>query len=555
MAGRFSIEAVFKAIDKVTAPVSRMQNRVSKFTRSMNRNFHKLNRVVKKFGSGLKRAAVVGTTSLVAMGFAIGNLIRTGADFGRAIGAAAAKFPDKIKRGTKEFKALEEAARRVGATTEFTATQAAQGLNFLAKAGFNAEFSMQALGDIVNFATASEMDLAEAADIASDAIGAFGLDSKDLGQKMKGLNRVMDVMSLTANSTNTSVAEMFEAVKKGAPIAIKAGQSLETFSAIAGTLASVGIKGSAAGIATKNIALALAGVGNQASKTFRRLKIPLTINGRMRDVADVFDDLSKSVSKMDDDKLLAVMNAIFGKISLASAANLLGEGSKKVRELREQFEKGGGSAKRTAEFIRDDVKGSIDGLVSAVESVKISIFSLNEGPLKSTIDRMTEWVRANEKLIASKIGGFLLLVLNNLDKIAVAIGQIGLGIASFIALNLALQAVGATLTIINLLMAANPIVLGIMAAVAAVALLSGALDPIIEMISTITGGISSAFNTVSGLIGSDVVSPQDRVARSIEEQRNTNNAEVTIKTEEGATAEVTGGSLGQGLNLQPSGGF
>lgn len=566
MAGRFSVEAVFKAVDRVTAPVKKMQNRVGKFTRGMSRNFHKLNRVVGKFANGIKKGAIIAGAAIAGIGVAMRNIIMVGAEFGRAIGAAAAKFPDKIKRGTKEFKALEEAARRVGATTEFTATQAAQGLNFLAKAGFNAKFSVKALSNIVDFATASEMDFAEAADIASDALGAFGLDSKDTTKKMAGLNRIMDVMSLTANSTNVSVSELFETVKKGAPVAIKAGQSVETFAAVAGTLAGVGIKAAEAGTATKNIALALAGVGNQAGKTFKKLGIALeTPDGKMRDIADVFEDLSNVTKGMSEKKVLGVMNAIFGKISLASAANLLGEGSAKIRKLRTELENAGGSAKRTAAFIRDDVKGSIDGLSSAVDGVKISIFSLNEGPLKDAIDGMTKWIRENEKMIASGIGNFMLMIVNNLDKIINAFVGIGKGIVLFISLALALKGIAAIIGVINFLMAANPIVLGIMAAVAAVALLSGALDPVIDMLGSIGSGIGSAISLVSGIFGGDddndkksatgarIVTPQERVAKSIEEHKTTSNAEVTIKAEQGTSAAVTGGKMGRGLQLQSSG--
>lgn len=590
MAGRFTIEAVFKAVNRVTAPVSKMQNSVGKFTRSMSRNFHKLNRVVGKFTSGIKKGALIAGAALAGIGVAMRNIIMVGAEFGRAIGAAAAKFPDKIKRGTKEFKALEEAARRVGATTEFTATQAAQGLNFLAKAGFNAKFSVKALSSIVDFATASEMDFAEAADIASDALGAFGLDSNDTTKKMEGLNRIMDVMSLTANSTNVSVSELFETVKKGAPVAIKAGQSIETFAAVAGVLAGVGIKASEAGTATKNIALALAGVGNQAGKTFKKLGIALeTPNGKMRDIADVFEDLSKVTKGMDEAKVLGVMNAIFGKISLASAANLLGEGAGKIRKLRTELENAGGSAKRTAAFIRNDVKGSIDGLTSAIDGVKISIFSLNEGPLKEAIDRMTEWVRTNEKMIASGIGNFMLMIINNMDKIVEWIVKIGKGLAIFFAFSAVLKILIGVMTLVNLVMAANPIVLIVLGVIALIAAFTalviwiddvvGAfenMNPILRVIlaplelilRTIKGikdlggflggklgkfvadiGVDSSFEDVS----KNIVTPQERVASSIEEHKTTSTSEVTIKTEQGTTATVTSGKMGNGLQLQSSG--
>ena len=586
MAGRFSVEAVFKAIDRVTAPVTKMQNRIGKFTRSASRGFHKLNRVVKKFGAGLKRAGVVGAASMFAMGAAIKNVIGVGAEFGRAIGSAAAKFPDKIKRGTKEFKALEEAARRVGATTEFTATQAAQGLNFLAKAGFDAKFSVKALSNIVDFATASEIDFAEAADIASDALGAFGLDSKDTTKKMAGLNRIMDVMSLTANSTNVSVAELFETVKKGAPVAIKAGQSVETFAAVAGVLASVGIKAAEAGTATKNIALALAGVGNQAGKTFKKLNIALaTPDGKMRDVADVFEDLSKATKGMDEDKLLGVMNAIFGKISLASAANLLGEGSAKIRKLRKELEAAGGSSKRTAAFIRNDVKGSIDGLNTAIDGVKISIFTLNEGPIKDAIDSMTKWVRVNEKMIASGIGEFLLMIINNMGTIVKWAKRIGIAIGVFVAFSMLVSTLTGVMTLFNIVMMLNPLGLIVLSVVALIAgftaliiwiddisaafdsmplLIQAILSPLILLIDAIKA-VKDIGSFLGGKLGefafkmfgdnetkAGVISPQERLARNIDEQRTTTTAEVTIRDESGR-AELTGGKLGTGLSLQQSG--
>ena len=594
MANRFSIEAVFKAIDKVTVPVSRMQNRVLKFTRKMQRSFHKLNRTVGKLASGIKRMATVGAASFVAMGFALGNLISTGAEFGRAIGSAAAKFPDQIKRGTKEFRALEKAARDVGATTEFTATQAAKGLNFLAKAGFDAKFSMMALKPIVDFATAAEIDLAEAADIASDALGAFGLDAKDPIQKMKNLERVMDVMSKTANSTNTSVSELFESAKKGGPIAVAAGSNIETFSAMMGFLASNGIKAAQAGTAAKNVTLALAGVGNKAASTFNKLGIKLAdSNGNMRDQLDVLDDLRKKLGQFGKKKQVEIIAAIFGKIPIAAASKLLSNAGEKVRGLRIELEKAGGSSKRTAAFIRNDVKGSVDGLTSAIESVKISIFSLNEGPLKKAIDQMTEWVRTNEKLIATKVGDFLLSLINNLGNIVKWVNRIGIALAVFFTFAAILKTLVLTMTAFNLVMALNPIgliVIGVMALIAAFTALVVWIDDIstgfdklplaiqlilapigllikaIQFIKGNIGAVASAAGKVGSFLGfgddedqrqqgvgdPNIVSPQERIAQTIEEKRTTSTAEVTIRDDTGR-AEVTRGKLGTGLSLQPTG--
>ena len=614
MSARFSVETVFKALDRFSAPISKMQNRIGRLTRKMKRGFEGVDRVVKKVSSGIKKGAMVATAALGAVAFAARDVIKTGAEFGRAIGSAAAKFPDKIKRGTKEFLALQQVAREVGASTEYTATEAAKGLNFMAKAGYSAELAMRALPDIVNFATASETDFAIAADIATDAVGAFGLKGATTAEKVANLNRVMDVMSLTANSTNVNVEQLFETIKKGAPIAIKAGQSVETFSAIAGVLAGAGIKESVAGTATKNIALALAGVGNQAGKTFKKLNIPLAINGKMRDVADVFEDLSNATKNLPEDKVLAVMNAIFGKISLASAANLLGDGAESIRKLRGELEKAGGSSKRTAEFIRNDVQGSLDSLNSAIDNVKISLFSASEGPLKRVIDRMTDWVRANEALITSKINGWIETLINNFSEIVKWTKRIAIALGVFVAFIAILKTLIVVMTAVNILMALNPVVLitlGVIALVVAVGALikywgrfsaamkiatagilsaMGPVGQIIlaaarikdkwEPIKELFSSIGDAFVKMSGIIdgpskffqnaggwladktgaGSQgeyspqVVSPQERIARTIEEKLTRNTSEITIKDNTGR-AEITRGKPGAGIKLQPSGAF
>ena len=148
MAGRFSVEAIFKAVDRITAPVTRMQNRVGKFTRSMDRGLKRVNRTLDKTVAKVKKGARAMAFAGVGLGAVFANITNAGAEFGRSIGSAAVKFPEGIKRGTKEFRALEDAAKEVGRTTEFTTRQAADGLKFLAKSGASAVFSMKALREI-----------------------------------------------------------------------------------------------------------------------------------------------------------------------------------------------------------------------------------------------------------------------------------------------------------------------------------------------------------------------------------------------------------------------
>jgi TP901 family phage tail tape measure protein len=643
MAGRFSVEAVFKAVDRVTAPVSRMQNRVGKLTRSMGRGFDKLNRSVGKFASGVKKGAVAVTAALAVSSAAMANVIGTGAEFEQTLVNAAAKFPGEIRRGTEAFEQLESAAKKTGSTTEFTASQAASALNFLAMAGFNAESSVAALPGVVDLATAAQVDLATATDVASDSLGAFGLMTKDASKLGVNLARVNDVIAKTTTSANTTVEALFETIKDGAPVATTAGASIETFAALAGELANSGIKGSKAGTTLKNMFLSLSAPGAGAAKILKRLGVSTKdANGDMRDIVDILGDLNGSLDGLGTADKSGVLEGIFGKIPIAGVNVLLASGSDRLREYRKELEGASGASSNMASVMRDTLQGRLNSLKSAVEGVKISIFGLSSGPLSDAIEKTTEWVRANEKLIATNVGGFLANLINNFGSIVKWIKRIAVGLAVFFAFATILKTLALILTVVNLVMAANPItliILGIMLLIAAIAavivwwdeltqaflesgkamdiivasigflmgpigwliaaaalifkhwepikaffadlwtgvvnIFDSAIDKIMGVVDKVKAAASAIVNTISsigggvadffgfgggavaapgGSTGPQVVSPQERVARSIEEQRTTSTAEVTIRDESGR-AEVTSGSMGPGLSLQPSGAF
>lgn len=640
MAGRFSVEAVFKAVDRLTAPVTRMHNRVGKFTRRMERNFTKLNRSVDTFVGGMKQAGVAIVASLALTSGAMASVIGTGADFEQTLVSAAAKFPGEIRRGTEAFEQLEQAARKTGATTEFTASQSAQALNFLAMAGFDAESSIAALPGVVDLATAAQVDLAQATDVASDSLGAFGLMTKDASQLGRNLARVNDVIAKTTTSANTTVESLFETIKDGAPVATTAGASMETFAALAGELANAGIKGTRAGTTLKNMFLTLSAPGTGAAKILKRLGIQTQdANGDMRDIVDILGDLNKSLDGLGTAERSGVLEGIFGKIPIAGVNVLLASGSDRLREYRKELEDASGASSNMASVMRDTLQGRLNSLKSAVEGVKISIFTMTSGPLSDAIEKTTEWVRANESLIATNVGEFLAKIINNFENIVKWAKRIGIALAVFFTLTTILKTLVLVMTAVNLVMAANSItliVLGIMALIAAIAaaiiwwdeikaaflglpgpvkaaiavlagpigwligaaalimenwepikaffgdLWGGVVDifnaavakimgvvdkvknaasAIVDTISSIGGGVAEFFGfgdeaeeQQQGRTGPQVVSPGERVARSIEEQRTTSAAEVTIRDETGR-AEVTGGRLGPGLALQPSGAF
>lgn len=595
MAGRFSVETIFKAVDKLTAPVSRMQNAVGKFTRSASDGLDRMGRRFNKVSDGIKK---VGRNMLIGaaiVGGAMTSVVATGAQFEQSLVNASAKFPEGIKRGSDAFASLEAAARRTGSTTEFTASQSAEALNFLAMAGFNAENAIAALPGVVDLATASSLDLATATDIASDSLGAFNLMSKDSEQLGKNLQRVNDVIAKTATSANASVTDLFEAIKDGGPVATTAGASLETFAALAGTLANAGIKGSRAGTTLKNTFLSFAAPSNSAAKILKRLGVQTQdADGNMLDIVQTLDSLNKSLDGLGSAERSAILEGIFGKIPIAGVNVLLAAGTDQLKEYRRALEGAGGASASMAQTMRDTLQGRLNSLKSAVEGVSISLFSMTNGPLVDAIEKTTEWVRANETLIATNIGGFLADVINNFETIVIWTKRIAIGLAVFFALNAVLQTFIGIMTAVNLVMALNPIGLIVLAvaaliagfvalivwideisegfdnmspAVQALLLPFGLLIKAIKFIKDNIGVISEAYDKVTGFFSSDtpedqvdgrtgatMVTPQERIARSIEETRTTSSAEVTIKDESGR-AEVTGGRLRDSINMVQSGGF
>lgn len=572
MAGRFSVEAVFKAVDRITAPVAKMQRRVRKFTSSAHRGFRRLNRSVDGFVAGAKRGAIATVAALALTTGAMADVVATGAKFEQTLVNAAAKFPGEIRKGTEAFAQLEAAAKLTGKTTEFTASQSADALNFLAMAGFNAQSSIAALPVVVDLATAAQTDLATATDIATDTLGAFGLESKDVTKQAANLARVSDVLAKTSTTANTTMGQMFQAMKKGGPMATAAGHDIETVASLIGVMAGAGIKAEIAGTAVANAYLNLAAPSSKAAKILKRLGVTITdSNGKMRDMPKLIGDINRATSKLTDVQRLGVIESIFGREGLAGINKVVATGEKGLNDYRKTIRGATGASKTMASVMRDTLQGRLNSLNSTIEGVKLSIFGLTEGPLSDAIDRTIAWVRANEQLIASGVGEFFAKIINNFGEISAALKDIAFGVGAILALSLALKAVSVVLGIINLLMVANPLVLGIMAAVAAVALLSGKLDPLLDTIQSIGSGIANAFGAVSGLgkifgFGDEgdtkanasatpqVVSPQERAARAVEEQRTTSTAEVTIRDESGR-AEVTGGALGPGLALQTTGGF
>lgn len=490
----YAVSTAFTSKDGVTTAFRRMGAAAGKFGARSGEAFGKANRSASTFKStlGAILSAVGISRGIGLLQQGVRGLAEETISFDDAITQAGAKFPQAATRGTKAFKQLQTAAREVGANTKFSATEAAEGLDFLAMAGFNQKQAMAALPGVTNLAVVANTDLARATDIASDALGAFNLMTNDSAQLMKNLNRVNDVFARTTTSANTNLEMLYEAMKEGGPVITSAGQDVETFSALTGKLADAGIKGSKAGTDLRNMFLSLQAPVPAAKKLMKKLKIdaidPTT--GSMRDIIDIIGDFNKKTAKMGDAQRQAALKLIFGKRSIAAMNILLATGSDRLRDYRDTLYQSGGAAQEMADNIGKSLGNRLKSLKSAVIETGLKFVDTFETKIPGALDSAIAAVRQFDvKAVVDGIRNAaiafdeikkavdkVLPVIVSLTAAKVAYMAITKTIAayqaykSFLALAPAIQGAAGAQSLLNAAMVANPIGL----VVAAVGLLVAA---------------------------------------------------------------------------------
>jgi TP901 family phage tail tape measure protein len=395
-------------------------------------------------GANLLGSAITKATSLASRG--IRSMVTEFADFDDAIGQAVAKMPEKIRRGTDEFNAIEAAARQVGRDTMFSATEAAEGLNYLAMAGFNASQSVGALPGVVALATATSMDLGRATDIASDALGAFGMMSQDTATLQANLTRINDVFAKTTNTANVDMENMFLSMKQAGPVFTAAGQSVETFSALVGKLGSAGLKGEQAGTVLRAMMIRLQGPTGKAAQLLKSLKINVeNSDGSMRDIVDIIGDYDRATARMGEVEKAKATSLIFGTEAVAGMNILLAEGEDSLRGYREQLENASGTTAEMAGEIEKSLGSKIKILSSSVMELGFKFLESFVGDGKSGVDALNKAVNEFDvkplvegaKAALSAFKWLFSFLRNNVGTIKLLVGgfvavKVALGAISFV---------------------------------------------------------------------------------------------------------------------------
>jgi len=479
----FAVSTSFSARDKVTAAFKSMWKSAGKFGDTSSSAFRKASKAGSRFGDIVKGifAADLLKRGITTLTNGVRVVTQEFIAFDSAVTNASAKFKGlnlATEEGQAKLEALKKTARDVGSVTQFSASQAAEGLDFLAMAGFNADQAMSALPGVVDLATVANIDLARSTDIASDSLGAFGLMTENTVQLEKNFQRQNDVMAKTMSSTNTSIEDMFEAVKKGAPTFTSAGQSMESFNALLGVMANSGVKGSEAGTQLRNVMLRLAKPTGEAQDTLKKLGVQTSDSqGNFRDVVDILKDFEKGLKGMGTQQKAAALSTIFGTRAVTGINLLLQEGTKSISKFRDGLINAEGAAGMMANTIRQSLQNRLASLKSAALEVGFKFAEAFQETAGTAIDSLTEKIRQfdptpiiNAIISVAKFTSKLFKALKPLAPLLPII------VAGMIAYNIALKAQVAIQAIshffkfvkvlmmaakaqgvLNLMMSANPI--------------------------------------------------------------------------------------------------
>lgn len=344
----------------------------------------------------------------------------------------------------KDLEMLQETAREYGATTVFSASEAAEALKYMSLAGWDAQQSSSALGGVLNLAAASGMGLGEASDMVTDYLSAFGMEASQS-------TYLADMLAYAQSNSNTTALQLGEAYRNSAANLHAAGQDVETTTSLLEAMANQGYKGSEAGTAlaatmrdiTQNMEDGAIKIG-ETSIAVQNEK------GNFRDLTDILTDVEAATAGMGDAEKAAALGSTFTADSIKALNMILTEGMGTVSGYEEALRKSAGTSEKMAGVMTDNLSGDIANMESAMEEMKLQTFESMEDPLRdltqyttdTVIPSLTEWVpdafgtlASGVKEVGSALAPMLETILKNPKAVGNALTSIGAGFVAMKTVN------------------------------------------------------------------------------------------------------------------------
>ena len=366
---------------------------------------------------GLITSPVAQAAAFAGISFGLADTLNTFMDFESAMSQVKATMAPSAKSAEileADMSKLEEAARSMGASTKFSATQAAEALNYMALAGYDTETSIAMLPNVLNLAAAGGLELATASDMVTDAQSALNLS-------LKQTETLIDQMAMASSKTNTSVGQLGEAILEVGGNARNLAGGTAELNTMLGVLADNGIKGAEGGTHLRNLILALSAPTDQAAKKMKALGIQaFDANGKMRSLPEVFTEMSAAMGSLTDQEKTQALSEIFNTTDLAAANYLLGTSTERYNELADAMSNAEGSADLMAKTMEDNLAGSLTTLQSAASEVQIAIGK----KLQPYAQRLVKWVTAHMPDIQDAVGKAVDFITGKIDGVIASVKEL-----------------------------------------------------------------------------------------------------------------------------------
>lgn len=374
-----------------------------------------------------------------------GNVIELGQNFTSTMSEVSA-----ISGATGEdFEKLEACAREYGATTVFSASNAAEALKYMSLAGWDADQSTSALGGVLNLAAASGMELGAASDMVTDYLSAFAMEAGDA-------TYFADLLSYAQSHSNTTAEALGEAYKNCAANLNAAGQDVETVTSLLEGMANQGYKGSEAGTAMAAIMRDITnGMKDGAIKIGETSVAVMDAQGNFRDLTDILTEVEAATNGMGDAERAVALSSTFTADSTKGLNLILNEGMDKIAGYEEELRGASGSAEEMANIMNDNLSGDVAAMNSAFEELGLKIYDALESKLRAGVQFITngvipaiEWLGGHIPEVTIAVSGLgavvaamnwgtisskIAMVKGALVKLAAALGGVSLPAIAIIA--------------------------------------------------------------------------------------------------------------------------
>lgn len=374
-----------------------------------------------------------------------GNVIELGQNFTSTMSEVSA-----ISGATGEdFEKLEACAREYGATTVFSASNAAEALKYMSLAGWDADQSTSALGGVLNLAAASGMELGAASDMVTDYLSAFAMEAGDAAY-------FADLLSYAQSHSNTTAEALGEAYKNCAANLNAAGQDVETVTSLLEGMANQGYKGSEAGTAMAAIMRDITnGMKDGAIKIGETSVAVMDAQGNFRDLTDILAEVEAATNGMGDAERAVALSSTFTADSTKGLNLILNEGMDKIAGYEEELRGASGSAEEMANIMNDNLSGDVAAMNSAFEELGLKIYDALESKLRAGVQFITngvipaiEWLGGHIPEVTIAVSGLgaviaamnwgtisskIAMVKGALVKLAAALGGVSLPAIAIIA--------------------------------------------------------------------------------------------------------------------------